>query len=103
MSDPLAGLAALVLVAGVLAATHRPLGAYLAHTFSTTKHLRLERAIYRACGVNPDGEQNWATYAAGLLAFSTACVLGLWALILAQTHLPLQAGRTGQNLSLIHI
>ncbi|MCO5310496.1 MAG: potassium-transporting ATPase subunit KdpA [Austwickia sp.] len=97
MSDPLAGLAALVLVAGVLAATHRPLGAYLAHTFSTTKHLRLERAIYRACGVNPDGEQNWATYAAGLLAFSTACVLGLWALILAQTHLPLQAGRTGQN------
>ena len=97
MSDPLAALAALVLVAGVLAATHRPLGAYLAHTFSTTKHLRLERAIYRACGVNPDGEQNWATYAAGVLAFSTACVLGLWALILTQTHLPLQAGRTGQN------
>lgn len=98
MSGAGVGVLALLLVAAVLGATHAPLGAYLARTFDDPNHWRLERAIYRACGVNPGGEQNWASYAGAVLAFSTACVLGLFALIVAQTRLPLSAGRTGMDL-----
>jgi K+-transporting ATPase ATPase A chain len=97
MSDVSAAIGALLLVAAVLAATHAPLGAYLARTFEDGRHLRIERALYRLCRVNPDGEQNWASYAGAVLAFSTACVLGLWGLLLVQTHLPLAAGREGMN------
>ncbi len=97
MSDVTAGICALLLVAAVLAATHAPLGAYLARTFADPRHLRIERGLYRLCKVNPDGEQNWASYAGAVLDFSTACVLGLWGLIVVQTHLPLTAGREGMN------
>ena len=97
MSDVAAGLGAVAVVAAVLAGTHAPLGAHLARTFTDPRHLRVERVIYRFCRFDADGEQNWATYAGAVLAFSVVSVAGLWALLLAQTHLPLQAGRTGMN------
>src|SRR5579864_2829153 len=49
----------------------------------------IERVIYRATGVDPEGEQRWTVYAFSLLAFSAACVLFLYAMQRLQAHLPL--------------
>ncbi|WP_313024232.1 potassium-transporting ATPase subunit KdpA [Mobilicoccus sp.] len=88
MSDVAAAVATFGLVAGILALTHAPLGAYLAHVFTTPKHLRVERGVYRLVGVDPDSEQRWSVYAVSVVAFSVVSVLGLWVLILAQDVLP---------------
>ena len=49
----------------------------------------VERLIYRACGIDPDGEQHWKVYAYSLLAFSFVSLLILYAQIRLQGHLPL--------------
>jgi len=49
----------------------------------------LERVIYRATGVDAEGEQRWNVYALSLLAFSAASVLFLYAMQRLQGHLPL--------------
>jgi len=49
----------------------------------------IERPIYRICGIDPDGEQRWTTYAFSLLAFSLVSVLVLYAQLRLQGHLPL--------------
>jgi potassium-transporting ATPase potassium-binding subunit len=38
----------------VLAAVHVPLGDYLARVFTDPRHSRVERAVYRLIGVDPD-------------------------------------------------
>ncbi len=48
----------------------------------------VERVIYRVCGVDPESEQRWQTYAISLLAFSFASVLVLYAQLRLQGHLP---------------
>jgi potassium-transporting ATPase potassium-binding subunit len=48
----------------------------------------IERAIYRVCGVDPDAEQRWTTYAFALLAFSLVSVIVLYAQLRLQGHLP---------------
>jgi K+-transporting ATPase ATPase A chain len=48
----------------------------------------VERAIYRATGVDPAGEQRWSAYALSLLAFSAVSVLALYATLRLQSHLP---------------
>ncbi|GAB49703.1 potassium-transporting ATPase subunit KdpA [Mobilicoccus pelagius] len=88
MSDLASAVATYGLVAAILALSHAPLGAYLAHVFTTDRHLRVEKGIYRLVGVNPDSEQRWSSYAMGIVAFSVVSVLGLWALVLGQDHLP---------------
>ena len=70
MSDVAAAVATFGLVAGILALTHAPLGAYLAHVFTTPKHLRVERGLYRLVGVDPDSEQRWSVYAVSVVAAS---------------------------------
>ncbi|HVM64476.1 MAG TPA: potassium-transporting ATPase subunit KdpA [Acidimicrobiales bacterium] len=49
----------------------------------------VERPIYRVCGIDPEGEQRWTTYAYSLLAFSLVSVLVLYAQLRLQGHLPL--------------
>ena len=49
----------------------------------------IECAIYRATGVDADGEQRWNVYALSLLAFSAVSVLFLYAMQRLQGHLPL--------------
>ena len=44
--------------------------------------------IYRLCGVDPEREQRWTTYAISLLAFSVVSVLVLYALQRLQGSLP---------------
>ena len=87
---------ALLLAVGVLfaalAAAYVPLGDHMARTFTGPRHLRAERLLYRASGIDPDADQSWATYLRSLLAFSLVSVLGLYALLRLQDRLPLDTG-----------
>ncbi|KDN21203.1 potassium-transporting ATPase subunit KdpA [Amycolatopsis rifamycinica] len=93
MSDTMAGLIQLGLLLAALAVVHRPLGDYLARVFSTEKHLKLEKGLYRLFRVNPDSEQRWPTYAAGVLGFSFVSVVLLYLLQRLQPLLPWSLGR----------
>ena len=77
MSDTAAGLVQLGLLLAALAVVYRPLGDYMARVFSTEKHLKLEKGLYKLFRVNPDSEQHWKTYAAGVLGFSFVSVIVL--------------------------
>ncbi len=94
MGDTAAGLLTLGVLVLLLAATHAPLGAYLANMFTTEKHWRAERLVYRICGVNPDKEQPWTVYAASVGAFSVLSFLLLFLVILAQGWLPFNHGES---------
>ena len=50
--------------------------------------LPVENAIYRLCGVDPEGEQRWNIYTLSLLAFSLAGVLLSYLFLRIQGHLP---------------
>ena len=50
--------------------------------------LPVENAIYRLCGIDPEGEQRWNIYALSLLAFSLAGVLLSYLFLRLQGHLP---------------
>ncbi|HTF49161.1 MAG TPA: potassium-transporting ATPase subunit KdpA, partial [Pseudonocardia sp.] len=52
-----AGLLVLALVV-----SYRPLGDYMAYTFTSEKHWRGERVLYRLMGVDPDADQQWQVY-----------------------------------------
>ncbi|HYQ33528.1 MAG TPA: potassium-transporting ATPase subunit KdpA, partial [Lapillicoccus sp.] len=94
MGDTAAGLLTLGVLVLLLAATHAPLGAYLANVFTTDRHWRVERRAYRIVGVNPDQEQPWTVYAASVGAFSVVSFLLLFLVILAQGWLPLNHGES---------
>ena len=49
-------LAQLGTVAPMLALCFRPLGDYMAHTFTSRKDLRVERGVYRLIGVDSGSE-----------------------------------------------
>ncbi len=93
-STTAAAFAALALL-GVLAAVHVPLGDYMAKVYTTRHHLRIERAIYRLVGVDPEADQRWSVYATSLLGFSLASVLALYGLERAQGTMPLGLGLPG--------
>jgi len=88
-------LVQVLLVVAVLAAVHVPLGDYLARVYSSGRHTRLECAVYRAGGVDPDADQRWPVYLTCLLAFSATGVGVLYALLRLQAHLPLSLGHPG--------
>lgn len=93
MIDPtLAGILQILLVLAALAACHVPLGDYMARVFTGERHLAPERAIYTACGIDPDAEQTWRGYLRALLAFSLFSVLVLYTLQRVQQWLPLSLG-----------
>jgi potassium-transporting ATPase potassium-binding subunit len=95
MSDTLAGLLQLGALVFALALCYRPLGDYMARVFQTERHLRVERVLYRAMGVDPDADQRWPVYARSVLAFSLLSVLLLYFLQRVQGHLPLSLGFPG--------
>ncbi|GAA5025275.1 potassium-transporting ATPase subunit KdpA [Actinopolymorpha pittospori] len=89
------GLTAVLLVAVLvvmLAIVHRPLGEYMAKLYSSDRHLKLERGLYRVLRVNPDSEQRWTVYAASVVTFSLVSVLFLYLMQRVQSWLPLSAG-----------
>ncbi|MDO9396048.1 MAG: potassium-transporting ATPase subunit KdpA [Herbiconiux sp.] len=85
-------LAQFATLALVLAVIHRPLGDYLAWTFTSAKDLRVERGLYRVVGVDSDSEQTWGAYLRGVLAFSLIGVLLVYALQRLQAVLPYSLG-----------
>jgi K+-transporting ATPase ATPase A chain len=90
------GLAWVALVAGALTALARPLGAYVARVYEG-KRLGplgsvlgpLERVTYRLCGVRPEVEMTWGSYAWALILFNALGMLVVFVLQRLQGHLPL--------------
>jgi K+-transporting ATPase ATPase A chain len=76
---------------------HVPLGNYLARVYTASTSWRVEKAIYRVVGVQPDNEQRWTKYLTSLLAFSWVSVLLLYAILLGQAHLPEPWGHKGMT------
>jgi K+-transporting ATPase ATPase A chain len=95
VSGTAAGLVFLALLILALAAVHVPLGDYMYRVYSSQKHSRTERFIYRLIGASPEAEQTWKTYARSLLAFSAMSVLFLFVLQLVQGKLPLHLNNPG--------
>jgi K+-transporting ATPase ATPase A chain len=92
MSDTTAGALQAGLLVLALAVVYLPLGGYMAGVYSSDRHWRVERALYRVMRVDPDGDQRWTVYAVSLLSFSLVSVVGLYALLRFQPHLPLSLG-----------
>lgn len=86
--------AALVLL---LALIYRPLGDYIARVYTSPRDLRVERATYRAIGVDPSAAQTWQAYLRGVLLFSLTGVLLVYALQRTQAILPGSLGLPAVN------
>jgi len=78
VNSTLAGWLQVGLLVAALAACYIPLGNYIAKIFTTDKHWRVERAIFKATGINPDVDQTWGQYLRSMLAFSAVSVLLLY-------------------------
>ncbi|NIY64367.1 Potassium-transporting ATPase A chain [Streptomyces malaysiensis] len=78
----------LLALIGALALAYVPLGNYMAKVYSSDKHWRVEKWIYKGIGANPDTEMRWVSYLRGVLAFSVAGVLFLYLLQRLQGSLP---------------
>jgi K+-transporting ATPase ATPase A chain len=91
----MAGWAQLGLLVALLAAAWRPVGDYLARVYASERHWRVERVVYRVCGIDPGSEQRWSVYGASLLAFSAVSVVLLFVLQRVQPSLPLSLGHDG--------
>jgi potassium-transporting ATPase potassium-binding subunit len=94
MNPTSAGILSILTVLLVLVAIHVPLGSWIHSIFTSPRHTRAERAVYRLVGVNPDVEQRWTVYAASVVAFSVVSTVALWLLIMLQGLLPLSQGRS---------
>jgi K+-transporting ATPase ATPase A chain len=85
-------LGALIVAIGVTAPF---LGRYMAKVYGNEAapgdrvFLRIERPIYRLCGVRADSEQRWTTYAYSLLGFSLMSFLAVYLVQRLQGSLPL--------------
>ncbi|OBB57806.1 K+-transporting ATPase subunit A [Mycobacterium sp. 852013-51886_SCH5428379] len=89
MHTTTAGILFLASLIVALAAVHVPLGDYMFGVYSSQKHGRGERLLYRVIGADPRAEQTWGGYARSVLAFSAVSLLFLFALQLVQGRLPL--------------
>jgi potassium-transporting ATPase potassium-binding subunit len=92
MGATAAGVVFLVTLVVALAAAHVPLGDHMYRVFTSKRHLRAERVVYRLSGVDPDAGQQWGVYARSVLAFSAVSVLFLYGLQRVQHHLLLNLG-----------
>jgi K+-transporting ATPase ATPase A chain len=92
MSEVSAFLVAFAVLALALVVVHRPLGDYMARVYSSPRHLKVERAVYKATGVDPEGDQKWSVYVRSVLVFSLLSVLLVYLLQRVQDQLPLSLG-----------
>ena len=92
MSDPTAALLQAAALVVLLAVSAPLLGRYLAHVYTSPRHLAVERVTYRALRVDPDADQRWRSYLTSVLGFSLVGVLLLFGLGRLQQHLPLSLG-----------
>lgn len=87
------GLLQVLVLLVALGVVYKPFGGYLARVYTDANHLRVEQWVYRLVRVDPDSEQRWTVYAAGVLGFSFASVIVLYLLQRIQQWLPLGFGR----------
>ncbi|MFG3113502.1 potassium-transporting ATPase subunit KdpA [Streptomyces sp. NPDC048197] len=92
MSPVLAGVLQLTALIAALALAYRPLGDHMAAVYSSPRHLRVEKVLYRCIGADPDARMRWPAYLRAVLAFSAAGVLLLYLLQRLQGGLPLSLG-----------
>ncbi|GGQ20545.1 potassium-transporting ATPase subunit KdpA [Streptomyces mutabilis] len=88
MGPVTAGVLQALALIGALAIVHVPLGNHMARVYSSSRHLRVEKWLYKGIGVDPDAEMLWTAYLRGVLAFSFAGVLFLYLLQRVQGILP---------------
>ncbi|MEV0049216.1 potassium-transporting ATPase subunit KdpA [Saccharopolyspora shandongensis] len=93
MSSPMVGLVQVGLLILAIGVVYRPLGDYLAHVYTSEKHWRVEKAVYRLVRIDGDAQQRWTTYAAGVLGFSVMSLALLYLMQRLQPLLPLSFGR----------
>ncbi|MGW4739340.1 potassium-transporting ATPase subunit KdpA [Nocardia xishanensis] len=89
MNTTTAGIVFVASLVLALALAHVPLGDYMYRVYTSAKHSRAERLIYRAIGAQPEVEQTWGVYARSVLAFSAVSILFLFFFQLVQDKLPL--------------
>ncbi|MFJ7063336.1 potassium-transporting ATPase subunit KdpA [Streptomyces microflavus] len=94
MSSQIAGVLQLIALIAALALAYRPLGDYMARVYSSEKHYRPEKWMYKAIGADPAAEMRWPAYLRGVLAFSAVSVLFLYLLQRIQGSLPGSLGFT---------
>ncbi|MEU9244211.1 potassium-transporting ATPase subunit KdpA [Streptomyces sp. NPDC048385] len=97
MGPVLAGILQLVALIGALALAYIPLGTYMARVYSSDKHWRVEKWIYKGIGADPDTEMTWPAYLRAVLAFSLIGVLFLYLLQRLQGILPGSLGFSSVN------
>ncbi|MGI5446576.1 potassium-transporting ATPase subunit KdpA [Streptomyces sp. CA-243310] len=88
MSPVTAGVLQFLALIAALALAYRPLGDHMARVYSSEKHHKPEKWIYKAIGADPNVEMHWPAYLRGVLAFSAVGVLFLYALQRLQGSLP---------------
>ncbi|MFE7719377.1 potassium-transporting ATPase subunit KdpA [Nocardia rhizosphaerihabitans] len=99
MNTTTAGIVFVAALVGTLALVHVPLGDYMYRVYSSDKHSRAERLIYRAIGAKPEVEQTWPVYARSVLAFSAVGILFLFFFQLVQDALPLHLDDPGTEMT----
>jgi K+-transporting ATPase ATPase A chain len=100
VNSTLAGWLQVGLLVAALVACYIPLGNYIAKIFggsggssprasssTTNKHWKVERAIFKATGIDPDVDQTWGQYLRSMLAFSAVSVLFLYGMQRLQGYL----------------
>jgi K+-transporting ATPase ATPase A chain len=92
MSSTAAGWLQFALLVAALAACYVPLGNYIARVFTDTRHWRVERGIYKLCGIDPEADMRWSVYVRSILAFSLVAVLFLYLIERTQHWLFLSVG-----------
>src|SRR5258707_5096646 len=95
MSVATAGWLQLGLLIVALGACYVPVGNYMAHIFTTHKHWRVERGIYKMIGVDPAADQKWSGYLRSMTAFCAVSVLFLYGLDGLQHYLFFSLGLPG--------
>lgn len=97
MNPATASVLQLLALIGALALVHVPFGDHMARVYSSAKHLRMEKGIYRAIGADPGTEMTWPAYLRAVLAFSAVGVLFLYLLQRLQGVLPGSMGFSSVN------
>ena len=95
MSDVAAAVLQIGALALLLVISVPLLGRYLAHVYTSPRHLAVEGAAYRVLRLDPDADQHWRSYLMSVLGFSLVSVLLLFGFGRLQEHLPLSIGMAG--------
>jgi K+-transporting ATPase ATPase A chain len=86
MSDQWAGVVFVLSLIAALVLVHKPFGDYMYRVVTGTRHLAVERGVYRAGGIDAEADQTWGRYLRSVLAFSVVGVLFLYVFLRVQQH-----------------